>query len=249
MNSPEEATRQHWEKSFQEQLALRAYNSAPVEALARTLSYHFRDRFTLDQLTSLHFLELGCGAGPNLLWLAQKGIKVSGIDISPTALALARQTLEKAGCGNRIGALIESSVSKVPFDNESLDGVVEACVFQHLARLDREAAFAEVARVLKPGGVFAGYMLDIGHTVFQQKQTEQLSDDPGTLLLQDGLSNMYLTNLGISHFYRKDEIIGLLRGFALVDPCLTTYFLPQLEAQRRGYRDYLQSMWTVYAVK
>lgn len=243
------ATRQRWEASFHEQIARQAYNTAPVEAVVRTVAYHLRHRFTTEEFGQLHFLEMGCGAGPNLVWLAQKGITVSGVDISPTALKLARQSLERAGYGHRIAQLIEASVSDVPLDAEAFDGVIEACVFQHLARPERRRAFKEVKRLLKRGGVFVGYMLDVGHTVFQGKQGEELPDDPGTLMLSDNSSKFYLTNIGVSHFFRAPEIVELLDGFSVVDPCLTTYYLPRAEAEKRGYREYLQSMWTVYALK
>lgn len=249
MTPGDEEVKRIWEESFAEQVERQAYNTAPVEALVRMISYYLRDRFSPEGLKTLHFMEMGCGAGANLIWLAQKGIRVSGVDISPTALRLARQNLERAGCGARIGELVELSVSDSPFESESFDGIIEACVFQHLAIADRKRAFREVGRLLKPGGLFVGYMLDTGHTVFQMKQAEQLRDDLGTLMLADGKSKIYLTNIGLCHFYRKEEIIELFQGFAVVDPCLTTYYLPQEEARKRGYAEYLQSMWTVYAVK
>ena len=249
MSSTHEAVKQFWEASFDEQIARQAYNTAPVEAVIRTVSYYLRDRFSPRDLSRLHFLELGCGAGPNLLWLAQKGMRVSGVDISPMALKLAHQTLERAGYSRQIGQFIESSVNRVPFADGSFDGIIEACVFQHLAKADRLQAFSEVKRLLKPGGVFVGYMLDVGHTVFQEKQAEQLADDPGTLILNSGSSKLYLTNVGLCHFYCRDELIDLLEGCSVVNPCLTTYYLPRDEARKRGYAEYLQSMWTVYAVK
>ncbi len=245
----EQTMKRTWENAFEEAISRQAYNTAPVEALARTVAYYLRSRYSADEMKNLHFLEMGCGAGPNLLWLAQKGIAVSGVDIAPTVLTLARRMLQQEGYSDQIKSLVESSVSKVPFEEETFDGVIEACVFQHLDKTDRKNAFAEVKRVLKPGGVFVGYMLDIGHTVYQQKRKEESKEDPGTLSLSDGRSKLYLTNIGLSHFYTKDEIIGLLDGFSVVDPCLTTYYLPREEAKNRGYQEYLQSMWTVYAVK
>lgn len=238
-----------WEESFQEQIARHAYNTAPVEALVRTVSYHLRDRYSSDQLRTLHYLEMGCGAGSNLLWLADKGLTVSGIDIAAGALALARQRLGRAGVGDRVRQLLEGTVDATPFTDESFDGIVEACVLQHLDRAARLRAFAEVGRLLKTGGVFVGYMLDAGHSTFLAKRGEQLQDDPGSVYLNDGSSKLHLTNIGLAHFFTRDELLELLSGFSLVDPCLTTYYLPREEARKRGYDEYLQSMWTVYAVK
>lgn len=242
-------SKQLWEESFDEQIARQAYNTAPVEALVRTVSYYLRGRYDARQQRSLHFLEMGCGAGPNLLWLAEKGIRVSGIDLASNALQLARERLAQAGVGHLIGELVEGSVVETPFADASFDGILEACVFQHLDRDARVRAFGEVRRLLKPGGVFVGYMLDAGHSTFVEKKDQQVAGDPGSLYLNDGTSKIHLTNIGLAHFFQRDELIELFNGFSLVDPCLTTYYLPAEEARRRGYEQYLQSMWTVYAVK
>lgn len=242
--------RQLWDESFEEQIACQSYNTAPVEAVIRSVSYYLRDRYPENESRkNLHFLEMGCGAGPNLVWLAGKGIKISGVDISPIALNLARKNLEKSGFNDRVGSLVETSAASTPFEDKSFDGIIEACVFQHLDKKERTAAFAEIRRLLKPGGVFVGYMLDAGHTVFKAKQSEEVSDDPGTLLLNDGSSKIHLTNLGLCHFFKRQELIDLFPGFTVVDPCLATYYLPREEAKKRGYEEYLQSMWTVYAIR
>lgn len=249
MSQTAQSMKELWEESFSEQIAGGAYNTAAVEALVRNVSYYLRGRFAGEKLRQLHFLELGCGAGPNLLWLAQKGIRVSGVDISPTAIGLARKTLERAGAGDRVGQLVEASVSQVPLPDGLFDGILESCVFQHLAKEDRARAFAEVRRLLKPGGLFVGYMLDRGHTVYQAKMREEDTHDPGTLMLNDGSCKFHLTNIGVSHFFGREEYSKLLEGFSVVDPCLTTYYLPKDEAKKRGYAEYLQSMWAVYAIK
>lgn len=243
------AMKRTWENSFAAQIADGAYNTAPVESLVRNAAYYLRARYAPERMGDLHFMEMGCGAGPNLIWLAQKGIKVSGVDISPTALALCEKNLRRAGLGDRIGRLAEGSVADVPFPDGAFDGVFESCVFQHLPRQERERAFAEVARLLRPGGLFIGHMLDRGHTTYRLKKSEELADDAGTLILQDNRSGYYLTNIGLAHFFDRSEYRDLLKGFSVIDPCLTTYYLPKEEAEKRGYAEYLQSMWIVYAVK
>ncbi len=238
-----------WEASFSAQLTDQAYNTAPVEAVVRAAAYYLRSRYRPQDFGRLRFLEVGCGAGPNLLWLAQKGIRVSGLDLAPTALKLCRESFSRLGLEGRLEGLVEGSAAELPFASGVFDGVIEACVFQHLALKERQRAFAEVGRVLKKGGLFAGYMLDRGHTLFQQRQHQELSQDPGTLLLRDGSSPYYLSNIGLAHFFSPEEYRELLSGFTVVDPCLATYFLPREEARRRGHKVYLQSMWTVYAIK
>ncbi|MFT3694661.1 MAG: class I SAM-dependent methyltransferase [Kofleriaceae bacterium] len=238
-----------WEDSFDEQIARGAYNTAPVEALIRSTAYWLRDRTTAGKTEPLHFLEMGCGAGPTLVWLAQKGIKVSGVDIAVNALELARANLTRQGYADRIGSIVESSVTKTPFADATFDGVIESCVFQHLPRADREETFREVSRILKPGGLFVCHVLADAHTTFQKMKDKQLPGDPGSLQLEDGSSKIHLTNIGLAHFFAKDEFAKLLPGFSVVDPCLTTYYLPRSEAKKRGYDEYLQAMWTVVAVK
>jgi SAM-dependent methyltransferase len=241
--------RETWDRSFEEQKERQAYNTAPVEALVRSVSYYLRARYELGEYANLHFAEMGCGAAPNLVWLADKGIRVSGVDISPVALGIGRETLEAAGHAERIGQLVEASVTDVPFEDGSLDGILESCVYQHLDRAERLAAFAEIDRLTKPGGLFVGHMLEQGHTVFEQHRDEQQADDPGTLVLEEGGSNIYLTNIGLSHFYTKDEVRSLLPGWSTVDPCLLQYEIPVEEARKRGYESYRQSMLVVYAIK
>jgi len=240
-----------WDTSFQDQVAQAAYNTAPVEALVRTVSHYLRARMTPADYGKLKFLEVGCGAGPNLIWLAERGITACGVDISPTALDLAKRHFETRGLTARMGAMEHGSATKLPFPDNSFDGVLESCVFQHLNAEERKAAFAEVARVLKPGGVFVGHMLSVRHSTYEKQRAHENPNDPGTIELKtDAVGNKFnLETIGLSHFYRREEFAGLLPGFTTVDPCELTYELPHEEAARRGYDRYMQAMWVVYAVK
>lgn len=246
-----QAMQQTWDTSFQDQVAAAAYNTAPVEALVRTVSHHLRGRVEPKDYGQLNYLEVGCGAAPNLVWLAERGIAVSGVDISPTALDLARQAFARRGVQERVRRLEHGSATSLPFADNSFDGVLESCVFQHLARVDRKTAFAEVVRVLKPGGVFVGHMLNQRHSTFVAQRSHELADDPGTLLLQsDKVANKFhLETIGLAHFFAREEFAELLRGCTVVDPCELTYELPRAESERRGYTRYMQANWVIYAVK
>ena len=250
MTAVTQAAKAKWESAFGASIQNQAYNTAPVEALVRNVSYYLRAHHGSGDLANLHFLEMGCGTGPNLRWLASKGIHVSGIDISPTAMEVCRESFAATGLEQQVGKLVEESVANTPFEHGTFNGVVEACVFQHLQRNDRHAAFKEIHRVLKPGGLFCGYMLSEHHTVFQANRKEELGDDPGTLVLESQSGEQFhLENLGVSHFFSKTELLSLLADFSQADVLHTTYELPAEEAARRGFDYYLQSMWTVYAIR
>src|SRR3954453_16681744 len=105
MSTTSDEMRAVWEQSFAEQVERWAYNTAPVEALVRSVSYYLRERYSDDELKGLHFAEMGCCVGPNLVCLTDKGISVSGVDMAAPALGLGRETLEPHGHADRIGQL------------------------------------------------------------------------------------------------------------------------------------------------
>ena len=252
MRTKDQVMQDLWDESFRDQAAAGAYNTAPVEAIVRFISHYLRAHHPDPSgRRNLRFLEVGSGAGPNLLWVAEKGIEVNGVDISPSALEICRQIFEKRGLTNNLGNLEHGSATALPFEDGSLNGVLESCVFQHLARQDREQAFREVVRVLKPGGVFIGHMIARGHSTYQANQGMDLDGDPGTLILDNEEANgkVQLESIGLAHFFAKEEYAGLLEGCSVIDPCETTYELPKEEARRRGYDYYRQAMWIVYALK
>jgi SAM-dependent methyltransferase len=87
-------------------------------------------------------LDLGSGSCENALWLPE-GCRYLGMDISTTALAMA----DEAG---RPGRRVRSDARSLPFADGSFDAVISTWVVEHLH--DPGATFAEVARVLRPGG-------------------------------------------------------------------------------------------------
>ncbi|MDR3439968.1 DVU_1556 family methyltransferase [Telmatospirillum sp.] len=86
-------------------------------------------------------IDVGCGRGVTLDYLRQCGLHAIGIDTSAQALRLAK-TDELS--------VIQASGDDLPFDSDSLDGVLAECSFSLLP--DAAKALAEFHRVLRPGG-------------------------------------------------------------------------------------------------
>ncbi|ROU03829.1 bifunctional 2-polyprenyl-6-hydroxyphenol methylase/3-demethylubiquinol 3-O-methyltransferase UbiG [Histidinibacterium lentulum] len=94
-------------------------------------------------------LDLGCAGGFMAEALDDRGAIVTGLDPAAETVAAARQHADAAGRG--IDYLVGVGEA-LPFAAESFDHVVCVDVLEHVANLDR--VLSEVARVLKPGGLF-----------------------------------------------------------------------------------------------
>ena len=96
-------------------------------------------------------LDLGSGAGTDSLVAAQmvgpEG-SVTGIDMTPEMLAKARNAAAAMGVGNV--EFVEGEAERLPFVDASFDVVVSNGVIDLIP--DKDAVFAELYRVLAPGG-------------------------------------------------------------------------------------------------
>jgi SAM-dependent methyltransferase len=95
-------------------------------------------------------LELGCGAAQWSIALAQEGARVVGLDNSERQLEHARGLMEAAGLDF---PLVHSPAERLPFEEESFDIVF--CDWGATNFADPYQVVPEVARVLRPGGLFA----------------------------------------------------------------------------------------------
>ena len=106
------------------------------------------------------WLDLGCGTGWNLsvLQLLEHKRKAIGIDLSDGMLRLAKE--KKLN-------VIRGDAQQLPFCDASFDGILAKGVLHHLS--DVEKAAAEIARVLKPGGI--AVMVDPNPSLLRKFQT------------------------------------------------------------------------------
>lgn len=99
-------------------------------------------------------LEIGFGTGCSLVEIAGRvgpvG-KVSGIDLTPEMVSLARQRLEKEGLAESV-QLLEGDARDMPYETGQFDAVYMAGTLELFDTPDIPRVLAEIRRVLKPGG-------------------------------------------------------------------------------------------------
>ncbi len=100
----------------------------------------------------LSALEIGCGSGPISCFLARRGFKVRGIDVSPTALEMALQNAAERGIRARFDS---ADICNMPDQPDGYDLIVDGhCLHYFIFEEDRRGALAAVRRLLKPNGLF-----------------------------------------------------------------------------------------------
>jgi SAM-dependent methyltransferase len=121
---------------------------ATVQSFAGVANPHVLGR--IDEGATV--LDLGCGAGTDLLIAAQMAGPsghVIGVDMTPAMLRVAAASAREMGVADRV-ELHESLIESLPLPDAEVDVVISNGVIDLVP--DKDAVFAEIDRVLKPGG-------------------------------------------------------------------------------------------------
>lgn len=113
-------------------------------------------------LSGKRVLDLGCGSGGITCYLAEthSAGKVTGFDVEVPVIEAAMERAAKHGLQGR-AEFVQGPPGSLPFLDEEFDVVFSKDAIVHVP--DKQSIFAEIWRVLKPGGVFAASDWMIGH--------------------------------------------------------------------------------------
>jgi ubiquinone/menaquinone biosynthesis C-methylase UbiE len=128
-----------------------------IEALAPYDHFHGRGLEATEELADLltvalddHILDIGSGIGGPARYIAQRfGARITGIDLTAEFCEVARQLTEALGLEDRVD-FKQGDALAMPFADASFDGAYSMNVSMNIA--DKAAFYAEVHRVLRPGG-------------------------------------------------------------------------------------------------
>jgi SAM-dependent methyltransferase len=144
--------REYWNRHIHD-LAITSHEVGSPGFFADLDQYHFEKLHHLlrlvpfDGLAGRDVLEVGCGAGVDLVRFARGGARVTGLDLAESAIGLARLNFTQQQLPAR---LLVGDGEYLPFDQSRFDYVFAHGVVQYTA--DGRGLVEEVRRVLKPGG-------------------------------------------------------------------------------------------------
>ena len=160
----------------------------PDENLIRFISTKFRN---VPDKKSLKVLDLGCGPGRHIIFLANQKFSVYGIDASETAIKMAKNFIEE----NNITADIRiSEMPPLPYENDYFDLIIDCASIQHI-KVDK------IYRILKTGGMFFSIIRSMDDYISSSKQIAN-----NTFFNLDD-------NTGEIHLFDEAEIRSLLKNF------------------------------------
>jgi SAM-dependent methyltransferase len=104
----------------------------------------------------LKALEVGCGPGTNLWFLAREGFRIAGIDGSAVAIASARERLRVEGMNEQLlqADFEVGNFALLPWNDSSFDAVIDIQAISHNTAPAIQSVIAEIRRVLKRGDGF-----------------------------------------------------------------------------------------------
>ena len=131
--------------------------SLTVDDLASVDEFHTRGRESTKEVAGLanitasdFVLDVGCGLGGTARYLAAHyGCKVAGIDLTEEYIAIGKKLTQMVELSDLV-ELRHGSALEIPYEDEWFDIVWTEHVQMNIA--DKNRFYAEIARVLKPGG-------------------------------------------------------------------------------------------------
>jgi len=158
--------------------------------------------------TGMKVLELGCGAGNNLWFLASAGFRVAGIDCSKTAISHARQRL--LGNGHQVDDLVVGDCARLPWPDGTFDMVLDRGAITQNEHIRIGEIVSEVRRVLRPSGVFFSFTL-FGFDHPDRKYGREISHH-----CYDFFTQGCFAKVGLSAFFTVDDLRHLFSPLGAV---------------------------------
>jgi ubiquinone/menaquinone biosynthesis C-methylase UbiE len=163
-------------------------------------------------------LDVACGTGRFLrqVRLAYPAMRLKGLDLSRPYLDEAARQLK----GLRGAVLIQAPAEKMPLPDKSADIVTSIFLYHELPPEVRRQVTAEIARILKPGGLFV--FID----------SLQMGDKPGW----DGLLEAFPERLHEPYYrhYASDDLDAMFSAAGLQPDFCSTPFLSKLMVRRKS---------------
>lgn len=147
-------------------------------------------------------LELGGGQGRDTLYFAREGLNVCVVDYALSGVSIIKQKIQKVGLSSHVTAICHDVRISLPFADKSFDAVYSHMLFcMALSTTELELLFAEILRVLNPGGLH----------IYTVRNTDDTHYKRGIHRGED----MFEVDGFVVHFFSSEKVKRLSQGYAI----------------------------------
>ena len=186
---------QYWEASFSSKSEM--FGLEPSIAAVKAL-------ISFKEQNIKNIVEFGAGLGRDSIYFAQNSINVQALDYSRTAIESITNKAKKLNLAEFIKPKFFDVRKKLPFENNTIDGCFSHMLYcMALTNSDLENLNNEICRILKPGAI----------NIYTVRHTDDGDYKNG---IHRG-ENLYENDGFIIHFFSKDKVNQLSKGFKVLD--------------------------------
>jgi SAM-dependent methyltransferase len=199
--------KENWEKVYSEVFGGQWY---PDEGVVRFTARFLQRRMGIDAYEKKRkvgrVLDAGCGNGRNIMFFAEQGFDVWGLDISEKAVEIAGAWIASKGLKAHLEA---GDITKnLPFKNSFFDVVVSLEVLDHIPISGAKRIMEEIDRILAGNGYI--YITLRSTEDSECGRGEKVGNN--TYVLQEGYEKGI-----IQHFFDFKDVEELFKGFKIFD--------------------------------
>ena len=152
-----------------------------------------------------NILDLGCGTGRHVIYFAQNGFSVSGLDNSPQALEMTKEWLNEEHLEANLQ--LQEMTEKWPYEDHCFDAIISVQVIHHADITAIKQIIQEMERVIRIGGFL---FVTVPQLRNQGKNFKEI--EPHTFIPLDGPEK------GLPHHYfTPDELRDFFVNFEVKD--------------------------------
>ena len=160
-------------------------------------------------------VEMGCGKGRNVIWLAQQSLfsKVYGFDFSEIGIEKSKQRAEEAGVSRKVQFDVMDATIPWRYETDFFDFGIDCTASTDIENLEgRKASVAEMRRVLKPGGYFLVYVMSTEDEYHKTIIAQSPAEEPNAFIHPEtGKFEKVFSEQELDELYRDFELIEAKR--------------------------------------
>ncbi|MCX5884684.1 MAG: class I SAM-dependent methyltransferase [Proteobacteria bacterium] len=197
--------KEKWDEIYKIKKQKGSFNKYPTEHIVVFIAKNY---YKASDRSAIKILEIGCGSGCTLTYLAKEGFDAYGVDHSEYAIEMSKEFLLINQCSAQVSV---QCATVLPYADNFFHACVESNSIHCNTTEDIRLMMIEIHRVLRPGGKFFGIFVSDRSDEFGKGRMIDVStfDFSNTTTFRGQFDGF-----PVIHFFSRDEILDLAGCFS-----------------------------------